>query len=263
MLSTGYAISDGLRIRYAYTQQGGDPPMLFIHGLGGRLEAWGPVMQELADLGLRMVALDLRGFGLSQRPPTIPGLTEFARDVKAVMDDLGLEEAVLIGSSMGGMVALRFHGLHPHRTRALVLSNTAPRVRINRELLTRALEGDPEATRMLLSRLSHRMGTSDRTPGTMGGVLTGSRDYILGVAERLEEEDLEAEAAWTRAPTLVIVGEEDPITPPREARRLALLIEGAQLEVISQARHLTHIDAPREYAARVREFLEKRVLTTR
>ncbi len=261
MLSTGYAVSDGLRIRYAYTREGGDPPVLFIHGLGGRLEAWGPVMQELGDLGLRMVALDLRGFGLSQRPPTIPGLTEFARDVKAVLDDLGLEEAVLIGSSMGGMVALRFHSLHPRRTRALVLSNTAPRVRINRELLARALEGDPEATRLILSRLSYRMEALGRQPNAMGGVLTGPRDYILGVAERLEEEDLEAEAAWTRAPTLVIVGEEDPITPPSEARRLALLIEGAQLEVIPRARHLTHIDAPREYAARVKNFLKNRALT--
>ncbi len=241
------AVVDGLRISYIIAGSG-DAAIVFIHGLGGRAEAWLYQLKALSPR-LRAIAVDLRGFGRSERPPTTPGTMDFARDVLGVMDWEGVGEAVIVGSSMGGMVALRLYEAAKDRVRALVLSNTSPRIRINTGLLRRALlEEDHEAQGMI----SRRLGASN-----LSSLLSGSPDYILRVAARIQGEDLTHITNTISRPTLIIGGELDPITPPHELAKLHEAIQGSTLKIIRGAGHLTHIQKPVEYTSILREFLEK------
>lgn len=250
-----WALSQGLRLRYLVREGSGRGALVFIHGLGGRLETWQPVLQRLAALtGHTLVALDLRGFGKSQEPSSLPGLDDFATDVTSVMDDIGVDEALLVGSSMGGMVAVRTASRAPGRVKGLVLADTGPRVRVDKRLLYRALKGDTSALKTIVERVSLRL--SKRTP-TLTSLFSGNPDYVLGVLERVEEEDISMEVALLDKPLLVLVGREDPVTPPSLAAELAALSMRARLELIPGARHLSHVDNPSLFAQLTARFADE------
>ena len=246
MVSSGYAVVDGLRIRYLESGRG--RAIIFIHGLGGRAEAWLPQLKGLTH-SARAIALDLRGFGASETPASTPTLTDFARDVIGVLDWLGVEKAVIAGSSMGGLVAVRTYTLAPGRVEALILSNTYTRVKVDIDTLEKALMGDREARGRIAERLTTRRLSLDT-------LITTSPRYMLKVARMINQQDLTREAARIRRPTLLIAGEHDKITPPTLMRKLQELIPGSRLTIIKNAGHLTHIEKPTEYLHLVEEFLK-------
>ncbi len=246
MVSSGYAVVDGLRIRYLESGRG--RPVVFIHGLGGRAEAWLPQLKSLSHIA-RAIALDLRGFGSSETPASTPTLTDYARDVIGVLDWLGVEKAVVAGSSMGGLVAVRTYTLAPGRVEGLILSNTYIRVKVDVDMLERALRGDREARSRIAERLTARRLSLDM-------LVTANPRYMLRVARMISQQDLTGEAASIRRPTLLIAGEHDKITPPTLMKKLQELIPGARLTIIKNAGHLTHIEKPIEYLHTVEAFLE-------
>ncbi len=241
------AIVEGLRISYI-TAGSSYNTIIFIHGLGGRAEAWLYQVKTLSTM-LRTIAIDLRGFGMSERPPTTPGTIDFARDILGVMDWEGVDAAVITGSSMGGMVALRLYEIAEDRIRALALSNTSPRIKINLTLLRKALlEKDRDAQARIVRRLGSRR---------LAGLLSGSPHYILRVADKVQAEDLTHIPARITKPTLLIGGELDPITPPHELANLHSTLQSSTLKILSGAGHLAHIQKPREYTNLLIEFISK------
>ncbi|WP_239096468.1 alpha/beta hydrolase [Streptomyces sp. SID11385] len=106
----------------AHYDWGGDgPPLVLLHGLAGYAGEWEAVAVRLRARGHRVVAMDLRGHGDSERKPGDTGASAHARDVAGLLDRLGLGPAVLVGQSLGGRVALRTAHEHPRLVRALAL----------------------------------------------------------------------------------------------------------------------------------------------
>jgi len=253
--------------RLAFSQRGSGLPVLFLHGIGGNRRNWD---DQLVSVGGRhmAVAYDARGYGDSEDSNGPRHFPDFAADLLRVLDHLGVQRAVICGLSMGGLVATDFHARHPDRVAALVLCDTSPGLRkhmspedIERFLDARRkplLEGRSPAE--IAPGLARDL-VSPRTPLDRVALLVDS-------LSRLRPESylrtIEAVTRWDRSydlgtivvPTLVVVGEDDRLTPPEVGQRLASAIPGAQLAVIPAAGHLSNLEAPAAFDAALLPFLD-------
>ena len=214
---------------------------------------------------LRLVSLDLPGFGGSD-PRTDEGRMEaLAGAVFEAMDQVGLEQAALCGVSIGGYILLEMWRQQPERISALLLCDTRP-------------EADSEevaAARGTAIRLV-RLGRRDEVvAGLIPRLLAPAsmeQPAIVGAVEEIAARASDAgvvfaqQAMATRAdsvellghisvPTLVVVGEEDGLTPPEVAREMAGRIPGAKLEILPGAGHLSPLEAPAAFNRAVARFL--------
>ena len=239
--------TDGVRLHYSVTGRAGGPPVLLIQGLGADKHAWNLQRLALAS-GYRTIALDNRGAGRSDKPYGAYTLEQMADDAATVLDDAGVDTAHVVGASMGGaitqLVALR----HPHRIRSMTLACTACRNHAwRRELLagwaeTAQREGmgamTAEAARWTIGprsfrRLSPALGwlgplALSRPPHAFAGQVAA----ILAVDD--DHADLLAEVD---VPVLVVVGNQDILTPRGDSEELAERIPTAELVVIAGAAH--------------------------
>lgn len=116
-------MSDRVRLHSEASGSGG-VPVLLVHGYGMSSAGWEKLL-PLFPAGYRLLAVDLRGFGGSDKPESGCGCADLADDLAAFLDAEGLAQAVVVGHSFGGLVAQHFAARHPHRVLALVLCNTA------------------------------------------------------------------------------------------------------------------------------------------
>lgn len=253
--------SAGLRIHFEALGEG--PPVLLLHGypLSGHL--WDDVVRHLSD-AYRLIVPDLRGHGRSEAADTA-SMEEMAEDVLAVLAAADEDRpVVLVGMSMGGYVSLAFARRYPQRVRALVLVDsrtaadsveaaaarrrTAERVQregtafVADEMVAKLFApGAPEELKR-----SWRARMVDTSPR---GVVAALR----GMAARPDSSDLLRQLG---VPVMVIVGEEDGITPVEEARAIAQA-SGGRLEVIPGAGHMAAAEKPEVVAAALRSFLDE------
>jgi pimeloyl-ACP methyl ester carboxylesterase len=192
----------------------------------------------------------------------------YAGDLAALLDTLGIEDAVLCGLSMGGYVALEFVRRWRKRVRALVLMDTraeadsadARRARDTAAATARE-EGAAAVADALLPRMLSR-GTHADSPETTEEVrrmmaatpVAGMVGALGAMRDRADSTELLPGLAGL--PTLVIVGADDVLTPPTEAQAIAAAVPGARLSVIAGAGHLPPVERPAETTAALREFLE-------
>ena len=111
----------GHRVSYLNAGAPTDPVILLLHGLMSDATTWDRAIEPLAARGFRVLALDLIGHGESDKPPSGYSLTEFAAQIRAFLDALGIETAVIGGHSLGGAIAIQFAHDHPDRTAGLIL----------------------------------------------------------------------------------------------------------------------------------------------
>jgi len=167
--------------------------------------------------------------------------------VSGVLDALHLTHAVLAGHSMGGAIALWLALHQPERVRGLVLAGTGAKLRVHPDILQAAKEGRPVGTAPVLGAQSH--SSSARPPTAAPEVVYG--DWVacdtFNVMDRLGE---------IHVPTLVLVGANDMMTPPKYAGFLAKGIKGAKLVTIEGAGHSPMLDKPAEVAAAIQPFLD-------
>ncbi len=254
--------------RIAIDRCGSGMPVVFLHGIGGNRRNW---TDQLRSVGARhlAVAWDARGYGDSEEVEGPRAFPDFAADLLRVLDQLGAEKAVIVGLSMGGLIATDFHERHGERVRALVLCDTSPGLRkhmspeeIERFLDARRkplLEGKTPAD---IAPALARDLVSPRTPPERVALLVDSLSRLRAESYL---KTIEAVTRWNRAydlsairvPTLVIVGEDDRLTPPDVGRRLADAIPGAGLAVIPAAGHLSNIEAPTAFDAALLPFLDR------
>lgn len=238
------ATIDGRTMSYEST--GAGRPLVLLHAFPFDGRMW---RRTAADLERQVIAPDLRGFGESAPAPF--SIADLADDVAALLDVLGLERAAVGGLSMGGYVALAFAQRHPARLAALVLADTkagpdTPEARKARgEAIALVQAKGVEAyleqnlPRLLAPGASHAVRDDVRS---LGRQQPGS--VIAGLEALRDRPDRRGELAAIRAPTLVIVGAEDALTPPTEARAMADAIPGARLVEIAGAGHLSNLEAP-------------------
>lgn len=257
--------TDGVRLHYAVNGRPGGPPVLMIQGLGADKRGW--LMQRLAfSPRYRVVAHDNRGAGRSDKPEGDYSLEQMADDAVAVLDHAGVETAHVMGASMGGAISQILAAKYPERVRSLTLACTACRHHDwRRELLE---DWAATATDEGMSRLSHtamRWVVGPRALrrfapalGFLGPlVFTRPAHAFASQVRAILDTQLDAneELPKLRMPTLVVVGNQDVLTPRGDSEEIAELIPGAELVVISGAAHGLMVEHFARFNDVVMEFI--------
>jgi pimeloyl-ACP methyl ester carboxylesterase len=245
-------------------------PVVFLHGFPLRRGIWSAQVDALSDRA-RCVVPDLRGFGESTPAPPF-SMDQYADDVVALLDHLGIERAVVCGLSMGGYVAFALWRRHAHRVRGLALVGTRAGAdseagqRRRHELLAVASERGSAgvADQMMPGMLGK--STRERNPGlgdTIHAMLESApTDGCVGALHAmLMRPDSGPTLGSITVPTLIVVGEEDVLTPVVESEALNAGIRGSRLEVISGAGHLANVERPAAVNHVLSEFLAALQLT--
>lgn len=251
----------------AYEVRGKGPAVLFLHAFPLGMFMWDAQAEALRQ-SHTVVRFDDRGFGASPPGDALLTMERIADDAAALLDDLGIARAVVAGCSMGGYAALAFVRRHPDRLRGLVLQDTRAGAdneegrKGRAELAEKVLrEGAQAAADAFLPRLLGRTTQETRkdlVEALRARILAtsprGIADALAGLAARADSTPTLREV---RVPTLVVVGEEDVLTPPAEAEALAAGIAGAQLEIVPRAGHLANLEAPAAYDQALARFLAR------
>jgi 3-oxoadipate enol-lactonase len=254
-------------IGIAYDDHGVGLPVIFLHAFPLNRNMWnGELTALLGEERYRLVALDWRGFGESDIVDGTSTMEVFADDVAGLMDMLGMQDAVLCGLSMGGYAAFAFLRKYPQRVRGLILADTRPgadtaEARANRENVARIAEtqgtgviADMQIPSLLSAYTRQQYPEVEArvrqliNAATPQGIAAAAR----GMAQRADSTSV---LATITCPTLVIVGEEDELTPPQVARDYAAQIDGAQFASIALAGHLSNLEQPEAFLQVVSGFL--------
>lgn len=257
--------SDGVRIHYESIGFGNRPPVLFVQGLGAEKNSWNLQRAALA-LRWRTIALDNRGAGRSDKPDGAYDLEQMAADAIAVLDDAGVDSAHVVGLSMGGAISQIIALKYPNRVRSLTLVATACRNHEWREDLLRSwaetAETDgmgavgKEAARWMIGPRSFRRLLP--ALGWMGplqlfnpaGAFVSQVRAILQTTDQLTDELHNIDC-----PTMVVVGNQDVLTPRGDAEEIASRIPTAELVIISGGAHGLHIEHATTFNRVLLEFL--------
>ncbi len=239
--------TDGIRVHYEVFGRSSTPAVLMIQGLGADKHGWDMQRYVLA-LFYRVVALDNRGAGRSDKPFGQYSLDQMADDAISVLDHAGIDTAHVVGASMGGAIAQLVTLRHPGRVRSLTLACTACQHHPwRRELLggwaTKATEQGMgamtrEAARWVIGPRSFRRLMP--AFGWLGPLALGrpSHAFVAQVRAILAtDESIADQLATITVPTLVLVGNQDILTPRGDSEELAERIPTAELVVISGAAH--------------------------
>jgi pimeloyl-ACP methyl ester carboxylesterase len=265
---------DGRRMRCVDLGGGPGPPLVLVlvHGTGGSWQTWLLNLGELAR-ERRVIAIDLPGFGGSQPLAITAGMGAYADALAGLLEALAVERAVVVGHSLGGLVALRLALRHPALVAGVVsvdgggmaLSGlrlrlvTAALLSINALLsvpsLLRPLMLRPRARRLLVSGAMHdraaltaelasEMLSNFAAPGLVPAVAAGARD------------DLEKHVGDIACPVLLLWGRHDRLLPVALADALAQRMRSARVTVIEGAGHCPMIERPHEFNRAVAEFAD-------
>ena len=248
--------------RLHVTDVGAGTTLLCVHGfpLSGAL--WAPLVEALAA-DYRLIVPDLRGFGHNAPADTL-SMTTFADDLAAVLDTVGEQQpVVLVGLSMGGYICFEFFRRYPVRTRGLILVDT----RAQGDDAAGKQKREETAQRVLAegsSVVADDMGQklfAERADEALRQrwhrIMRNSAPTSVAAALRAmgERPDSTATLAGIDVPTLIVVGEDDAITPPDAARYMAERIAHARLEIVEGAGHMTPVEQPQRFAALVGDFM--------
>ena len=250
----------------AYSDQGEDLPLVFLHGFPFNRAMWQPQEQALVSR-FRIISVDLRGHGESDAPWWRYSLEQHADDVKTLLSHLGITRAVFVGLSMGGYLAFALYRRFPELIRGLVLADTKAeadkpeQARWRFDLAQRAATGGATVVvnEMLPKLLSAKTYTNhpiivERVKAIMeASPVPGIIGDLMAMAERPDSVGL---LASITVPTLVIVGEDDGLTTPMDAARIAQGIPGAKLVTIPDAGHISNLEQPALFNRAMEDFAE-------
>lgn len=253
-----------------YWSGGRGPAVVLVHGFGGSAKwLWHPQVADLAR-DHRVVVPDLLWFGESRSEEREFGIDHQVRAIEALLDELGVREADLVGVSYGGLVAHELASDRPAAVRRLVLVDTPGRVytREDYDLLCRRLRVD-HVSKVLVPKdprgVEELLGLAYYDPPwvpdfalaqTLDALYTPFREERVGLLDSLlgDMEKLKARPRTLRAKTLVIWGRQDPVFPLEVGQRLASSL-GAPIRIIDNARHAPNLEHPVVFNSILRGFL--------
>ncbi len=236
-----------------WLEAGAGPALVLVHGAGGAGDLWAPQLEGLANVA-RVIAPDLPGHGpLAGRPRA--SVAAYAAWLLQFLDALGLGRVVLGGHSMGGAVAQTLALERPERLAGLVLVATGARLRVFARILELLRDHPPEG-RALVRGISYAPSTPPARVAAADRVLRETAPLVtLGDFLACDRFDVMARVGAIRAPTLVVAGLDDQLTPPKYARFLAAAIGGAQAVEVPAAGHFPQLEQPERVNAAIRAFL--------
>ena len=252
------ATINGIKLHYEEYGPAAGLPVILLHAFPVRGALWEDQAQALAtEIVSHVIVPDLRGFGASDAPAGPYPMDLLARDVLALADHLNLPRFVLGGLSMGGYIAFAVLRLAGERLRGLILADTRAGAdsddgRAGRESVAQLAEreGAGAVADLMLPRLLSAAGLMNPAiAGTVRGWITANQPTGIagasrGMALRPDSTDLLGRIA---CPTLVICGDQDTTTPIYEARAMFDAIPDATLEIMTNAAHLSNLEAPEAF----------------
>ena len=250
-----------------YLVGGAGWPLVLLHAFPLSADMWRPQLDDPPD-GWQFIAPDLRGFGGSAGdgpggPP--PTMEDYAGDVEGLLNELEIDRAVIGGLSMGGYVTFALFRRAPERFSGFVLADTragadSPDGRQARRALSVLVnkDGAPGVADQMLPKLLGETTRRERPE-----VVREARRLIVrnsvagidaGIHALMDRPDSTPDLTRVSTPTLVIVGEEDVVTPPAESEFLQRSIARSRLVVLPQAGHLSSLEAPEDFTRALSDF---------
>lgn len=253
-------LGDGCRLAYRFDGPDGAPAVLLSNSLGTRLDMWAPQMDALTGR-FRVLRYDSRGHGRSDVPAGGYGMDRLGRDAIELLDILGLDTVHFCGLSKGGMVGQWLGARAPERLGRMVLANTSaymgpPALWDGRIAAVRS-GGMAALADSVLARWftpSFHAAAPERVAPVREMLLATAPEGYAGCCAGLRDMDLRLTAPLIRAPTLVIVGAQDPSTPPAEGHWLAETIPDARLATLECA-HLSNVERASGFTSLLLEHL--------
>jgi pimeloyl-ACP methyl ester carboxylesterase len=243
--------------------------LLLIHAFPMNARMWEGQL-KFADEGWRVLAPQLRGFDGGDGDPAAQSMDDYAGDIIDLLDGLHVHEAIVGGLSMGGYIAFALLRHAPRYFRGLILADTRPQadppagVQGRTEML--ALVRDKGAGAVADQMLPRLLGETTRRerPDIVGRtralMLANSAEAIAGAIVALRDRpDSTPVLENIHCPTLIVVGDEDAITPPELSEGMQHAIAGSELVVIRRCGHLANLEQPEEFNTALARFLAHRV----
>lgn len=235
-------------------------PIVFLHGVGSDKSVWRPQLEHFGSTR-RAVAFDYPGYGESE---FVEGATreDYAAAILAAMDQLEIDRAHICGLSLGGVIAIAMHAQAPARCASLIIADSFAVHPDGQAIHDRSVAASQAMSMRELAeaRTDLLLGTetSDELRAeviaTMGSI--DPRAYRVGAAA-VWLADQRDRAAAIRVPTLILVGEEDRITPPQLSAELKQMIAGSILVRIAKAGHLANAEQPQAFNSAIESFLSE------
>lgn len=262
-----YVSVDGTRLYY--DERGEGIPLLFIHGLGSSGRDWAEQARRFAE-SYRVLRLDLRGHGRSQRPAGPYHISQFARDVAVFLRKREAAPAHIVGLSMGGMIALELGASAPDLVRSLVVVNSVADMRlhswrdlwfyVSRRLAVQVL-GMRRVGQLLAQKLFVKPEQEELRRKFRRRWAQNDREAYLWSVDAIRRWSVEDRLGRIRAETLVVAADED-YTPIATKNRLVAQISNAEIAVIEDTRHALPVEKPGAFETLVSDFLARVDLTT-
>ena len=253
--------SDGLTLSCSDTGHG-EKTLIFLHYFGGSSRTWQSVIDLLAA-DFRCIALDLRGWGASDAPPSEEKcrVKDMAADVQALVAELAVTDYALVGHSMGGKVAQFFASTAPAGLTRLLLTAPSP---LSPEPMTeddrnamRAAWGDADASRQTLAKIARLPLSSEVTDAVVADNLRASRVAWEAWANVGSREDLSALAAQITVPTHVLSGTDDAVLMPEVLTcEVIRRIPNSTLTTLPGSGHLLPLEVPGAVAKWIKEGID-------
>jgi pimeloyl-ACP methyl ester carboxylesterase len=266
---------DGVRVHYQEAGQSDAPAMILIHGFAASNLVWSKVLLELAEKGFRVIAPDLLGYGYSDKPRQFDyTILRQAEMIVSLMKRLGIERAVVVGSSYGGAIAATISLDHPELVKKLVLIGAVTNNKPTRYLLMRLfgspiigdilsplVVGSRSLLRLRMKRVydRHSWELDERRVDARHLPLRtrGAHRAIIRTVRRWDAERISREAHLITQPTLVLWGDTDREVPLRDGERLHEEILNSRLMVFRACGHLPHEEYPQAVIKMISEFVQE------
>lgn len=265
--------SNGIHIFYEI--HGSGEPLVLISGIGYSLWQWHKMVPYLAE-HLQVIAFDNRGAGQTDKPPGPYSAQLLAADTAGLLDQLGIQKAVILGHSMGGYVAQAMALDFPERVSKLILCSTnfgGPRhVPVSPEAFAILTDTslDPLTRFKKGLKVSTAPGWVDANPDILKewvewrianpmNAVAYQAQLAVGLSLIPEEAAFEKKLPRISAPTLILFGAEDKVAPPENAELLAKQIPGSQIAILPDAGHFFPMEAPEAASQIVIDFVKQEV----
>jgi len=260
-----YTTQDKTKLFFADENSSGTKTILFIHGLGASGESWQLQEMYFIKKGFRVLVPDMRGFGKSEFFGHHLPIKRMAEDMAELLDYLTIQKTIVVGISMGGVIALSLTLNHPEKVERLVLTNTFAALRpkdisswayfLQRMILVHFV-GIEKQAEVVASRIFPDPGQSWLRDELKRQILLANPSAYRAVMRSLGLFDVRHRLGSIIQPTLIITGEKDSTVPAEIQKYLVDHIPGSRQVIIAEGGHAVTAQYPEEYNKNLADFCE-------
>lgn len=252
--------------RIAYNRAGTGPAVVFLHGIGGNRHNWSSQLESFSD-SYACFAWDGMGYGDSGDSSTPRDFKHFARELVVLLEHIGADKAHIVGTSMGGHIALSLYAAYPERVATLsLIATNAGMANLSdaerHEFVQRRVDPLTRGARpsdigaQILDTLVGRGVTSDVRAHVVDSIAAIRTESYIDTVHAIVTTDFRELLPTISVPTLIVVGEDDRVFPVSESQYLSNRIPNAKFHVLPGIGHMLNLEAAEPFREAVRPFLE-------